>query len=456
MSTSDTTPAFVIGQIVTFKGYATDADSPILQAGERVKIASQQDDGSFVVYAVDRKGADNADLGDALFPDEMEATGNADDIPAPKAPKAPKGKKKEAAAVEKMDAGEIQAQVETAKAEKPAKGKGKKAAAKAEPVQTDIEDVVPAPLTTDEAFGGDDIDLDAPTGNVETGDDYSDVPVDPAVNEGLVPGLGNLSENAFDTGVVSFEDSASVRKILAESEDAIAAAKALAKRTQQNEFALGGVLHHIDRTGIWKTVMDVNGNPYEGKRGFTQFIKDHLDVDYRKARYLINIYATFRRLGKDERDLDKITWSKAKEIAAIANIKDEEGTEVGFDMLERDFDALAEMAEKGTRDDLVDHIKATYIHADNTKVKTYKVAAKFIGEAGDMVAASIEQAKPRTETGDVAAALELICGEWQLYNADLTLDQAIAALQNKYGVTLQVVQPGMVDETQDTVHTPAE
>jgi hypothetical protein len=222
----------------------------------------------------------------------------------------------------------------------------------------------------------------------------------------------------------------SVQQLLAEK-DALEAAKELVNRADETEFALGGVLAHIQREGIHQRL------GYDGKRGFEDYIHTELGVKYRKARYLITNYEYFTALGIDETRLSAMGWSKAKELVGHAT--------------RENFDALVDYANTHTRDDLVDHIKTSYVDAsDGTQVapkaKLTKWQFSLFDDQNNTVARAIEAAKKQAGSDDNNAALEFICGEWSLMSEgqETNLEEQLELLQARFGVRLQVVH-----ETED-------
>lgn len=212
-------------QIVKFQGYSElpEGQEVILNEGERVRVETVNDDGSMVAYSLDRKDANDQPLGDQVFPEEVEATGDAADDPRlAEGAEAPKAKRTRSTGKKAT----------TAKAGKATKAAGKnatKAEKKAEPVQ----------------------------------------------REAKVP----------DADIIVITDTESVTNILNESDDAVAAAKSLVEQGERTDYTLGGVLHHIYSEGIHKGVVnEQTGDAYEGKRGFADFVEKELGVQYRRRQ----------------------------------------------------------------------------------------------------------------------------------------------------------------------------
>lgn len=229
-----------------------------------------------------------------------------------------------------------------------------------------------------------------------------------------------------------------------EHQDAIAAAKALIERSEQTYLMLGGVLHHIYENNLHKA------EGYAGKRGFQEFVSKELGIEYRKAMYLMKNYRVFRMLSLDQARNEKLIamgWSKAKEIAAIANFKDPEtGEELGIEAVERHFDDLANYAVSNTRDDLTAKIKSDFKDMrEDERVRVTKFTFNLVGEAGEIGKRAIQHAKSQMppESASDNAAFEVVCGEYlnMTEGTEQTLDEAISMVEARFGVQL-VVQGG--------------
>jgi hypothetical protein len=397
--------AFSPKQIVRFAGYTElqPGMPPLLTAGERVVIKKVREDNGglvLVVSALDRKGDNGKAINDEVFTEEVEVIAEETAAPASKA-KATKAKTAKAEVVS----------AKPAKAEKPAKAAKPVKAAK-------------------------------PAKAVEVPSDATDF------EEQTLKGSEPVEEFPVDTtDVVVVEDTPEVRDILNNMTDAHAAALALVEQGEKTDFTLGGVLAKIYNSNYFTHVKDRDGNAYDGKRGFADYVEDALGLQYRKAMYLIKIYTSFRALQFDEKKLAEIGWSKGKELARLAKLKDEEGNSI----LQRDFDELAEYAQENTREELIEHLKTTYLNATKPdRTKQIKFTYKLVGEQAENVERimnDVKSAQPEITDNQV---FEQIVTEWAMISGNLTLDQAIAQLQNQYGVTLAVVE-GEVDAEEGTV-----
>jgi hypothetical protein len=221
-----------------------------------------------------------------------------------------------------------------------------------------------------------------------------------------------------------FVDVPSVKKLL-ENTDALKAAETLVSQREATDFTLGGVLHNIHETGIYKQL------GFDGKRGFDDYVEQHLGVAGRKARYLMANYVTFASLGVDTDKLESIGWSKAKELARIP-----------AEQLKKDYDKLVKLAGEKTRDELTAHITKKYtVVTRGQSIKTTSLSFRFAEENGETVKQALAQAKPMAgENADDNAALLYICNDFLTGGpgSDMTLSQMTDLIETTFGVTVTI------------------
>lgn len=398
MSQTNETTTYAVGQTVLFVGYSeatSDGSTPILKPNTTVIIQRERPDGGFIVAPVDGGEAD------VVFPEEiapLDGTANLDASAVIAAPAAKTAKT--AKATKTATADEAQGAAATGKAKAT---KQKKVAAKAAPVEqgetTDIE-TEDAPL------------------------------LGSGPNAIAALGGGNSSPVLSDTDTVA--------AMLAEM-DALDAAKSLIAQTEETYFTLGGVLSHIYHEGIYKRA------GFTGKRGFEEYVEAELNVKYRKAMYLINLYTKFRELGVDEKRLTQIGWSKAKELTNYATAAN--------------FDELIEVAQTSkNRDELISYLKSSFTGggsgAGDEQVRKTRVNFVLFADQAETVTRALDVAKEKTGTDNLSQALEYICAEWLSLSegVEVPLEAEIARLSAKYGVQLAVATEASPssDETQTT------
>lgn len=119
-------------------------------------------------------------------------------------------------------------------------------------------------------------------------------------------------------------DTESVSAALADS-DACAAVEHLLLERDRSQFTLGGLLHHIRRNKSYERIEDKKGKPiYVGREGFAKYCEDRLNLKYRKAMALADIYVTFVSVGITEDRVAEVGWSKAWKISRHITAKNAE------------------------------------------------------------------------------------------------------------------------------------
>lgn len=409
------------GQIVEFAGYSEDVQDPILQPGDRLKVRAVNADGGLIVDKLDADGnIVPSDVAETLFPEEItllpEQDGEADQAIIDEAADADAAGEE----IQGDDApvtAEADAQADAA-AEAAAKPKGKGGKTKAAKAKDQAK--APKAKTTPAKSAAE----------VTTSPDATPVagPQSELVRAAIASVAGSDAE---------------------ESAASLVAAKSLVNRVDETYYTLGGVLSYIKETGVYKSL------GYDGKRGFADYVKAELGIDYRKAQYLIAVFDTVQEAGLNEQRLSEIGWSKAIQIMRVGD--------VSMDKLGEDFDNLIEFAKANSRDDLITHIKTTYEgiqsrtpSGEGTKVNT--LTFKASAEEAEQMERALTNAKRLAGTDDANAALRYILNDWLMMTegTDIDLDTSIATVEAKFGVTLQVVEPGDQQEGEEASETAAE
>ena len=374
----------IVGGFALFKGYAEpleEGQTPVLVKGDPVKIMRYEGEEEIIVVKVDDDGNEVLAEGTATpvsercFADELEPA-EVEDEAGEAAEEATEEAEEEAA----EEAAETEAEPEAAEEAAPAPKA--KAAAKPKAAAAKADTKAKAPAKAKET----------------------------------------KSKAIVAKPVVEISDMASVKEALkAEGGDALKAAKALVERAEQTDFTLGGVLHNIHESGVFKTL------GFDGKRGFDDYVEKTLDIASRKARYLMGNYAKFVLLGVDEARLNELGWSKVKELARIPD-----------DDLKKDFDKLAKKAKESTRDELVDHIKSKYaVVTRGEQVKLTAFSFRLAEEEANNVTLALKEAATAIgEPNDLNKAFAHICGEWRNTGVaqDLDLEQAVELLVSRFGL----------------------
>ena len=375
---------FVVGEMATFKGYSETPEDgqDFLVEGEQYEIAEVNEKESSVAVIAPNpdfnpKKKENEEtnpktiLTDVFFEELEDPDGEQE--PEEEAPAKGKGKTAAKAAPAKADSkvvplkgkGKAKAEEEEPEEEPaPAKGKGKaasaKTTAKAAPAKGKAAKAAPA---KGKAKSEDD--------DTEATDPYAD--------------LGEDAEDQEILGLVN------------ESEDILELAKEVAEESAAIEYRLGGVLFHVRKSKAYEE-LDAR---YKEKGGFSVYLLEHLNIEYRKAMYLIDIYYKWNKFGLDPAKVAQVGWAKAAKIAAV--------------MTEENADELVELAENNTVADLVENIKTSYkevggTKGDKKKLKLFKF--KLFESQADAVEEVLASVMGAMNFKNLDEAFEHIVMEW--------------------------------------------
>lgn len=426
---------YTAGEIATFKGYTSlgEGMEPILAQGQRVVVDHLGDDDTIVVVAVNDAGerlaedgnlptsADAVLMADSLWASELlpilteEVLVSADEAPV------------ELDGIDRMTPDFVSALSKPKMVEhmqeynlvKPTGWSGMPVAKAREAFLASVADrreAAPLPEAAEEAPVA--AAEGAPTPAVE------EAPT-PEVEEAIADAAPEEQTNNPNTKVVldptlKNTDTAAVRDALLQGKNAVVVALDLFKRAQRIEFTLGGVLKRVSDTNAHHAV------GYTGNKGFAQFCEDYIGIDYRKARYLVAIYTKFTSIGLDEEHLERIGWTKAKELARISD-----------DELAANIDQLLDYAGNHTCDELTAMVRSNYEVATRGDAVPM---TKFTFAFGEGDAAVINDAldraiKQNSEVGDANQALLAIAMEWmnEGNGADLSLDDFVALGVGRFG-----------------------
>lgn len=190
------------------------------------------------------------------------------------------------------------------------------------------------------------------------------------------------------------------------AESVLELAEELVEEGAELDYKLGGVLYHVRLSKEYQS-LDAR---YAENGGFGLYVKERLNVEYRKAMYLIDIYYKFNLFGIDAEKVKEIGWTKASKIAAV--------------MSEDNAEELVELAEKSTVADLQDTIKEDYVEKGGSKTageKKKRVTFKFrlFEDQASLVTEVLNTVAKDMGVKDLSAAFEHIVAEWAAENLNL-------------------------------------
>ncbi len=193
------------------------------------------------------------------------------------------------------------------------------------------------------------------------------------------------------------EEDAEIVALISESDDICALAEEASEESAATDYRLGGILYHVRLSGAYKDLDD----KYAAKGGFGVYVEERLSVGYRKAMYLIDIYAKWNKFGLPSEKVQEIGWTKAQEIARVMNADNAE--------------ELVELAEGNTVTDLKETIKESYVRkGEDTREVVKRVTFKFrlVENAAVAVREYFEMAKSHLGYDKDEDVFEAIITEW--------------------------------------------
>jgi hypothetical protein len=197
------------------------------------------------------------------------------------------------------------------------------------------------------------------------------------------------------------QEDADVLAIVSESQDLVATAQDLEGDIGRSEYHMGGVLYHIKKSGSYKDL-----NPaYKENAGFAKFLSDYMNVDYRKAMNLIDIYVTFSTLGIENpaERVATIGWTKASKITRSMSA---EGVEP---------EDLLKLAEENTVADLSIAIKEQTVNVGGTpgeQKKRITMKFRYFEEEGVGLVGILKAAQEQQSLKNEEEALAFILNDW--------------------------------------------
>lgn len=192
-------------------------------------------------------------------------------------------------------------------------------------------------------------------------------------------------------------EDADIVELVEQTEDILALAEELVEEGAALDYKLGGVLYHIRLGKAYRSVDE----RYAERGGFALYVKEHLNMEYRKAMYLVDIYYKFNLFGISGEKVAEIGWTKASKIARV--------------MSEDNAEKLVELAETQSVSELSDSIKESYHEVGGTEgEKKRKITFKF--RLWEDQAKAVEEVLLGTQEAmgfkDLADAFEHIVMEW--------------------------------------------
>lgn len=193
------------------------------------------------------------------------------------------------------------------------------------------------------------------------------------------------------------EEDADIVKLVDEAEDILTLATELVEESAANDYRLGGVLYHIRLDKSYERL----SRKYKENGGFELYVQEKLNMEYRKAMALVQIYYATNRYGADAAKIIEMGWSKAWKIAQVMdddNVKE-----------------LVKLGSTSTVADLSETIKVSYkehggVKGDKKKLFTFKF--RLFEDSAEVVTAAINACAASLGYERLDQAFEHIITEW--------------------------------------------
>lgn len=206
----------------------------------------------------------------------------------------------------------------------------------------------------------------------------------------------------------------------------------LKKMVEDSYFEIGQLLYETFYAGYWKD--------WEFE-SFKQYVMDELGFHERKAQYLINIYKNLVIKAEiSPEKLEGIGWSKAKEIATVADKKN--------------VNKWVEKAQNATVTELASEVRQAKADkgASNTGGKverSYRLSFTLFEGQNENVEAALVQAAKIAESEKRGHLLDCICTSFQANVLDekgeskrtSEMMRVVESLERVFGVKIIVVDP---------------
>lgn len=222
-------------------------------------------------------------------------------------------------------------------------------------------------------------------------DDEDEEEVDPDLKDMII-----LTEEEEDEEILALVNAA---------DDVVELAQEYAEEAMATDYKLGGILYHVK---ISKAYKDVNKGAYAGKGGWGDFVSNELNLEYRKAQYLVDIYAKFNKYGIGGEKVAELGWTKAAQVSRVMSAENAE--------------ELVELAESSSVEDLKDTVRETYAIKGATpgeRVKRITLKYRLAEDAGQIIAEYMNAAAESLGLENPSEVFQHVVTEWAEEHLDV-------------------------------------
>jgi len=203
------------------------------------------------------------------------------------------------------------------------------------------------------------------------------------------------------------EEDQEILELVSEADDVVELAQEYVEEAMATDYKVGGILYHVK---VSKAYKEVNDGAYAGKGGWADFISNELNLEYRKAQYLVDIYAKFNKYGIGGEKVAELGWTKA---AQVSRVMDQDNAE-----------DLVALAEESSVEDLKDTVRESYATKGATpgeRVKRMTLKYRLAEEAGQIVSEYMNAAAESLGYDNPSEVFQHVVTEWAEEHLDVAV-----------------------------------
>lgn len=223
-----------------------------------------------------------------------------------------------------------------------------------------------------------------------------------SASEMLVTGITNKADQAVDVIVDHTQWCETLTEAKAKEE-----VHTMYDGVEESYFKLGGALNKIQENSSW----------WEGESKFKDYVNNHLDIQYRKAMYLIGNYIALTSAKIEWDEVKHLGWTKLKEISSY----------LSNDNCPLTNEQLIEKAGEMSRNELVNYLRslnkgATPEEALEEALNPTTMTVKFHNDQIDLVVTAIDDVKSKNGFKENSQAIYLMAQSWLNGGQDMEVE----------------------------------
>ncbi len=222
-------------------------------------------------------------------------------------------------------------------------------------------------------------------------DDEEQEEVDPDLKDMII-----LTEDEEDEEILALVNA---------SDNVVELAQEYCEEAMATDYKLGGILYHVKVSKAYKTV---NKGAYSGKGGWADFVSNELNLEYRKAQYLVDIYAKFNKYGIGGEKVAELGWTKSAQVSRVMTADNAE--------------ELIALADESSVEDLKDTVRESYTTkgaVNGERVRRITLKYRLAEEQGQIIAEYMAAASESLGYENPAETFQHIITEWAEEHLDV-------------------------------------